>query len=129
MAGKLIIEILILWIIYAGYMAVLVHKRGPLGGIFFYPKVMQERVIEMGLMTRQELRSRRSFAYILLLALIIFVPGIMILRICLICIIPKILKQTRRSLPSSIFMAADGCTEMQIFPKDISAFWLHADMP
>ena len=82
MAGKLIIEILILWIIYAGYMAVLVHKRGPLGGIFFYPKVMQERVIEMGLMTRQELRSRRSFAYILLLALIIFVPGIMILRIC-----------------------------------------------
>ena len=62
MIGKLIIEILILWIIYAGYMAVLVHKRGPLGGIFFYPKVMQERVIEMGLMTRQELRSRRAFA-------------------------------------------------------------------
>ena len=48
MIGKLIIEILILWIIYAGYMAVLVHKRGPLGGIFFYPKVVQERVIEIG---------------------------------------------------------------------------------
>ena len=81
MAGKLIIEILILWIIYAGYMAVLVHRRGPLGGIFFYPKVMQERVIEIGLMTRQELRSRRIFAYFLLLALMILVPGIMILRI------------------------------------------------
>ena len=81
MIGKLIIEILILWIIYALYMAILVHKRGPLGGIFFYPRVMQERVIETGLMTEQELRSRRTFAYILLLALMILVPGFMILRI------------------------------------------------
>ena len=37
MIGKLIVEILILWILYALYMAILVHKRGPLGGIFFYP--------------------------------------------------------------------------------------------
>ena len=81
MIGKLIIEILILWIIYALYMAILVHKRGPLGGIFFYPRVMQERVVETGLMTEQELRSRRTFAYILLLALMILVPGFMILRI------------------------------------------------
>ena len=81
MTGKLIIEILILWIIYALYMAILVHRRGPLGGIFFYPKVMQERVIEIGLMTEQELRSRRTFAYILLLALMILVPGFMILQI------------------------------------------------
>lgn len=79
MIGKLIIEILILWILYALYMAILVHKRGPLGGIFFYPKVMQERVIETGLMTEQEFRSRRTFAYILLLALMILVPGFMIL--------------------------------------------------
>ena len=81
MAGKLIIEILILWIIYALYMAMLVHKRGPLGGIFFYPKVMQKRVVEIGLMTEQELKRRRTFAYILLLALMILVPGFMILRI------------------------------------------------
>ena len=65
MIGKIIIEILILWIIYSLYMAVLVHKRGPLGGIFFYPKVMQERVIEIGLMTERELKRRRTFAYIL----------------------------------------------------------------
>lgn len=81
MIGKLIIEILILWILYALYMAILVHKRGPLGGIFFYPRVMQERVIETGLMTEQELRSRRTFAFILLLALMILVPGFMILRV------------------------------------------------
>ena len=81
MIGKLIIEILILWIIYALYMAILVHKRGPLGGIFFYPGVMQERVVEMGLMSKQELRNRKIFAYILLLALMILVPGFMILQI------------------------------------------------
>ncbi|MBR7016239.1 MAG: hypothetical protein IKI12_07325 [Lachnospiraceae bacterium] len=79
MIGKLIIEILILWILYALYMAILVHKRGPLGGIFFYPRVMQERVIETGLMTEREVRSRRTFAFSLLLALMILVPGFMIL--------------------------------------------------
>lgn len=36
MAGKLVVEILILWVVYALYMAILVHKRGPVGGIFFY---------------------------------------------------------------------------------------------
>jgi hypothetical protein len=40
MVWKIIIEILILWICYALYMAILVHKRGAIGGIFFYPKVM-----------------------------------------------------------------------------------------
>ena len=81
MIGKLIVEILILWILYALYMAILVHKRGPLGGIFFYPRVMQERVIEIGLMTEQELKRRKTFAYILLLAFMILVPGFMILYI------------------------------------------------
>ena len=35
MLGKLIIEILILWVCYALYMAILVHKRGPVGGIYW----------------------------------------------------------------------------------------------
>ena len=56
---KIMIEILILWVCYALYMAILVHKRGPIGGIFFYPKVMQERVIELGLITPEELKRRR----------------------------------------------------------------------
>ena len=51
MTIKLIIEILIMWICYALYMMILVHKKGPIGGIFFYPKVMQERTIELGLIT------------------------------------------------------------------------------
>ena len=54
---KIMIEILILWVCYALYMAILVHKRGPIGGIFFYPKGMQERVIELGLITPEDLND------------------------------------------------------------------------
>ena len=45
MLWKITIEILILWACYVLYMAVLVYKRGPIGGIFFYPKGVQERVL------------------------------------------------------------------------------------
>lgn len=81
MAGKLGIEILILWICYVTYMAILVHKRGPLGGIFFYPKVMQGRVIELGLITADELKRRRTFAHILLLAWMLLVPFAMVVLV------------------------------------------------
>ena len=81
MAGKLGIEILILWICHAAYMAILVHKRGPLGGIFFYPKAMQDRVIELGLITADELKRRRTFAYILLLAWMLLVPLAMVVLV------------------------------------------------
>ncbi|MBR1750938.1 MAG: hypothetical protein IJ740_08700 [Ruminococcus sp.] len=78
MVGTIIIEILILWIFYIIYMAILVHKRGPVGAIFFYPKVMQERVIELRLITQKEIKQRRNFAFVLLLVLMILVPLIMI---------------------------------------------------
>ena len=74
MLGKLIVEILILWVCYALYMAILVHKRGPVGGIFFYPKVMQERVAQLGLITAEELKRRRTFAYLFLLAWMLLIP-------------------------------------------------------
>lgn len=78
MAVKIIVEILILWVCYALYMAILVHKRGPIGGIFFYPKGMQERTIELGLITPEELKRRRTFAYVLLLAWMLLVPMVMV---------------------------------------------------
>ena len=81
MLKKLILEILILWICYAGYMAILVHKRGPMGGIFFYPKVMQERTIALGLITAEKLGRRRNFAYVLLLAWMLLLPLVMILLV------------------------------------------------
>jgi len=76
---KILIEILILWVIYATYMAMLVCKRGPVGGIFFYPKVMQDRVIELGLISEQELKRRKLIAYISLIVWMLIVPGIMII--------------------------------------------------
>jgi hypothetical protein len=81
MLGKILIEILILWVCYALYMAILVHRRGPIGGIFFYPKAMQDRAVELGLISDQELRSRRKFAYILLLAWMLLIPLIMIVLV------------------------------------------------
>ena len=78
MVWKIINEILILWVCYALYMAVLVHRRGPIGGIFFYPKVMQERVIELGLITAEVLKRRRNYACVLLLTWMILVPLVMI---------------------------------------------------
>ena len=33
---KIITEVLIMWILYAIYMAILVHGKGPVGGLFFY---------------------------------------------------------------------------------------------
>ena len=77
-AIQIIIEILILWACYALYMAILVHKRGPMGGIFFYPKVMQERTIKLGLTTPEEIKRRRTFAFGLLIAWMLLVPLIMI---------------------------------------------------
>ena len=44
MLWTIALEILVLWVCYAAYMAVLVHKRGPVGGLFFYPQVMIDRV-------------------------------------------------------------------------------------
>ena len=79
MVKRLVVEILILWVCYALYMAILVHKRGPVGGIFFYPKGMQERVIALGLITAEEMKRRRNFAYGLILAWMILIPLGMIL--------------------------------------------------
>lgn len=78
MAGRIAIEILILWVCYTLYMAILVHGRGPIGGIFFYPKVMQDRTIELGLITKEEMQHRRMIAMILLLAWMLLIPLIMI---------------------------------------------------
>lgn len=79
MVWKIIIEILVLWALYAGYMAVIVGKRGPLGGLFFYPWEVQDRALRLGLITADELKKRKRFAYILLLALMLIVPMIMVL--------------------------------------------------
>lgn len=79
MVVKMIVEVLFMWLIYALYMAILVGKKGPIGGIFFYPKVMQERTVELGLITREELKQRKINAFVLLITLMLVIPAIFIL--------------------------------------------------
>ncbi len=81
MLWKIVIEILVLWVCYAAYMAVLVHKRGPVGGLFFYPQGMIDRVKALGLITEEEFRKRKRFAYILLIVWMLVIPGVMILGV------------------------------------------------
>ena len=79
MIAKLIIEVLIMWILYAIYMAILVHGKGPVGGIFFYPMAMQDRVVELGLTTKDKIKRGKTFAFVLLFVWMFVVPMIMIL--------------------------------------------------
>ncbi len=81
MFGRIAIEILLLRVCYAAYMAVLVHKRGPMGGIFFYPQGMIDRVKALGLITEAEFLKRKRFAFILLIAWMLVISGVMILWI------------------------------------------------
>ena len=81
MFWKIVLEILILWGYYAAYMAVLVHGRGPIGGIFFYPQAVIDRVKALGLMTDEESRRRKRFAFSLLIAWMLVLPGLMILLV------------------------------------------------
>ena len=70
------LEILFLWVCYAAYMAVLVHRRGPVGGLFFYPQAMIDRVKALGMISEEEFRKRKRFAFTLLIAWMLVIPGI-----------------------------------------------------
>lgn len=78
MGIKLIAEIIVLWGLFALYMAVVVHGKGPVGGLFFYPKTVQERVLELGLIDEKTLKRRRNIAYIELVVGILIVFYILI---------------------------------------------------
>ena len=76
---KMIIEIIVLWLILSLFMWILVGRgRGPLGGIQYYPKHIQKRVVECGLMTEKDIRNQTICAAILLALIDIIVPFIMI---------------------------------------------------
>ena len=76
MALNIVIEILILWVVYTIYMGIVVFKRGPVGGLCFYPKVMQKRVIELGVISEKEFKARTTFALVLLVAWMLIIPMI-----------------------------------------------------
>lgn len=78
---KIILEIIILWIWFAVYMEILVRKKGPVGGVYFYPKEIQQRVIKLGLRTEKQIKKEKKFAFILLIAGDLIIPFIMIVLI------------------------------------------------
>lgn len=81
MAVKIILEIIGLWIWFAIYMAILVIGKGPLGAAFFYPKQVQQRFVELGLITEDQIKKRKNWGYILLLAGDLIIPFLLIFLI------------------------------------------------
>jgi len=76
---KLIVEIVILWLIISLFMWILVGRgRGPLGGIQYYPKEIQKRVVECGLMTEENIRNQYICSGLLISMIDIVVPFVMI---------------------------------------------------
>ena len=53
MAGTIVIEVLILWVCYALYMAVLVHRRGPIGGVSKPPELYGVDILSCPIMSLQ----------------------------------------------------------------------------
>lgn len=81
MAIRIGLEIIVLWGCFAAYMAIFVGKKGPVGAAFFYPKEVQQRIVELGLITEAQLKRRRNFAYFLLIAGDFVIPFIMVVLI------------------------------------------------
>lgn len=75
---KIIVEIVILWVVFFLYMEFLVRKKGPIGGIQFYPKQVQERVVELGLITKEKIKKQAVVSMVLLFAIDLILPFIMI---------------------------------------------------
>lgn len=78
MVLKIIVEIVILWVVFFLYMEFLVRKKGPIGGIQFYPKQVQERVVELGLITKETIKKQAVVSMVLLFAIDLILPFIMI---------------------------------------------------
>lgn len=58
---KIVVEVLILWAWMAIYMEILVRKCEPVGGLFFYPKVMQD--VSNHLVLPRNMDERTASAY------------------------------------------------------------------
>jgi hypothetical protein len=57
---------------------VLVVKNGPIGGIFFYPKPVQQRVLELGLTDKETISKRKKCFFTALTIGIIILPVLFI---------------------------------------------------
>lgn len=78
MVIKILVEILILWCLFAVYMAILVGGKGAIGGIQFYPEEVQKRAVELKLITEEQLKKQLHISMLLLVFLDTVILFIMI---------------------------------------------------
>lgn len=62
MLAKLLIETLIIWVLFFLYVWLSTVPLGPVGGAFYYERDIQDRLVELGLITRERIASRRRVA-------------------------------------------------------------------
>jgi hypothetical protein len=62
MLTKLLVETLVIWVLFFLYVWLSTVPLGPVGGAFYYEQDIQDRLVELGLITRERIARRRSVA-------------------------------------------------------------------
>ncbi|MBR1828038.1 MAG: hypothetical protein IJ781_00810 [Atopobiaceae bacterium] len=62
MLAKLLVETLVIWVLFFLYVWLSTVPLGPVGGAFYYEQNIQDRLVELGLITRERIERRRRVA-------------------------------------------------------------------
>lgn len=62
MLAKLLVETLVIWALFFAYVWLSTVPLGPVGGAFYYEQDIQDRLVELGLITRERIARRRRVA-------------------------------------------------------------------
>ena len=81
MVTKLLAETAVIWMLFLLYVWLCTVPLGPVGGAFFYSQDIQDRLVELGLITRERISLRRSVA---LAAGLVAVLAVLFVCICLV---------------------------------------------
>lgn len=62
MVAKLLVETLVIWVLFFLYVWLSTVPLGPVGGAFYYEQDIQDRLVELGLITHERIARRRAVA-------------------------------------------------------------------
>ncbi len=62
MLAKLLVETLVIWALFFLYVWLSTVPRGPVGGAFYYEQDIQDRLVDLGLISRERIERRRRIA-------------------------------------------------------------------
>ena len=62
MHAKLLVETLVIWALFFLYVWLSTVPLGPVGGAFYYEQDIQDRLVELGLISRERIEQRRRVA-------------------------------------------------------------------